>query len=89
MDEPRRVVAACEGCRYNNPMSPGVFDSLAYMEGITITSGDYHRAFKGAPHGVARSATGAFLLRSNDPVSPLNARFPLVEARRFFCAIQK
>ncbi|MGH8728560.1 MAG: cupin domain-containing protein [Burkholderiales bacterium] len=37
-------------------------------EGVTMTAGDYHRAFKGAPHAVAASTTGALLfLRSDDP----------------------
>lgn len=37
-------------------------------EGITMTAGDYHRAFKGAPHAAAASVYGALLfLRSDDP----------------------
>lgn len=37
-------------------------------EGVTMNAGDYHRAARGAPHGVAVSNTGALLfLRSDDP----------------------
>ena len=42
--------------------------SLLLGEGIMLRAGDYHRAPKGSPHGVASTNTGVLLfLRSDNP----------------------